>query len=147
MKYRRIVFLLFLVLLGPANSQEGDGPWSGRGRHARLLVEFTSECCGTDATAEDALDALVREYKSQRGVILAFDSYNWGMEGEHTYCFWLNELNQNEQAEFIQRVREGVKGRRVNLREGGLCQCSAGKPGGYAVIGCTRPKPVVTPVK
>ena len=68
----------------------------------RLSVSFYSIGAGTDATAIDKFNNMLKSYSPQ----LKYELSRWGREGEINYCFQLKELNPNKQNTFINEVKK-----------------------------------------
>jgi hypothetical protein len=68
----------------------------------RLVIAFISKGSGTDAKAKDAITKFINEHAKKP----AFESHNWGREGEIDYCLKLSELSTKEQKTFIEELKK-----------------------------------------
>jgi hypothetical protein len=98
---RMFVFIAALVL---AYGLAATMISSGAGM-TRLVVIFGSHASGIDPGAEQRLRALIAEFETKNRTRLAHKKFAWGLEGERTYCFALNELDLYAERAFIARVR------------------------------------------
>lgn len=72
----------------------------------RLIVSFISIGEGRDEKLKLNFDAYIVQYEKTHNKILTIDKYTWGREGEIDYCFWLNNLTQQEQSAFIEDAKK-----------------------------------------
>ncbi len=79
----------------------------------RLIVTFISIGAGTDPDAKTFLDGYMLDYKTRTGVSPKYIMIPWGKEGEVDCCFSLIELKGPEQADFIEGLRNRMKGREL----------------------------------
>lgn len=78
----------------------------------RLRVSFGSIASGIDGESKAVFQDFVKKYEEKTGKKLAHEITFWGMEGERDYCFKLPELNAKEQSQFINDLKEAVKGKK-----------------------------------
>lgn len=84
----------------------------------RLVVLFHSIGEGVEGKLIKALDQKIRDYSTQTGKEIAYKKSHWGREGETDFVFRLKELNDKEQAEFVNEVKSTLKeGKWVNIYE------------------------------
>ena len=112
---------LFVGLLGLPCFVRGQTQTKSQTR--RLVVSFTSICCGIDREAKEKLDDFITKYEKTNGKQLATSSVKWGREGEIDYCLKLSELSRKQQKTFISQVRSLIgKSKLVEIRENAECQ-------------------------
>lgn len=116
---RLIVIALSLSILPVL----ADGQTQGREQRARLIVSFSSICCGINHNAREKLDNFISNYEKMRGRQLAKATVLWGREGEIDYCLKLSELSSREQKRFIARVRSLLRrSKLVQISENTACR-------------------------
>ena len=70
----------------------------------RLIVSFISKASGVDRKLHEKFKALLESYTPRVNPEVT----PWGREGEVDYCLKLNELNANQQKDFVQKVRQAI---------------------------------------
>jgi hypothetical protein len=120
-KYFVLNLALFLSLMGLYSFAHGQT--QARAQTSRLVVSFTSICCGIDSKAQEKLDNFIRQYEKTKRKQLAKTVAHWGREGEMDYCLKLSELSSREQRKFISQVRLLLKkSKLVHVNENATCQ-------------------------
>ncbi|MFM7015177.1 MAG: hypothetical protein ACKOX3_02510 [Bacteroidota bacterium] len=79
----------------------------------RLVVTFASIGAGVDPNGKINLDAYINAFKEKSGKLVKYGMLAWGREGEFDCEFSLNELNLNEQPEFIRGLRKQFQGNQL----------------------------------
>ena len=74
-----------------------------------LSVSFISIGSGTDKKARQEYDQYIIQYEQKNKIKLNYEIIPWGREGENDYCFKLNELNKQQQDQFITETKEILK--------------------------------------
>ncbi|REJ81588.1 MAG: hypothetical protein DWQ44_10625 [Bacteroidetes bacterium] len=93
------------------------------GDTVRLVVSFFSVASGSDYKSMIAMEDSIGEFARRKNKTIDYQKNPWGREGEMDYCFSLSELEDENQAEFIQFIREVLKNAKsVNVYENQLCQ-------------------------
>lgn len=91
--------------------------WAGGGKF-RLVVSFTSICCGTNHEAQRKLEQFVARFEKVLGKKLAVERRHWGKEGEFDLAYSLSEIGPGPQKKFIADLRGVLAGEeRVEIRE------------------------------
>lgn len=91
--------------------------WAGNGKF-RLVVSFSSICCGTNHQAQKKLETFVTRFEKTLGKKLAVERRHWGKEGEFDLAFPLSELGPEPQKKFIADLRSVLAGeKQVDVRE------------------------------
>ena len=75
----------------------------------RLVVSFISIGEGISNSGKEMVENYITQSESKYQVKIARIAKNWGREGETDFLFSLAELNDGQQAEFINGLRELVK--------------------------------------
>ena len=75
----------------------------------RLSVSFISIGSGTDKKAMQEYNQYIIQYEQKNKIKLNYEIIPWGREGENDYCFKLNELNEQQQDQFITETKEILK--------------------------------------
>lgn len=83
---------------------------------ARVVVSFISKGAGIDRKAQEKLDAWLKE----RGT--AYETKNWGREGETNYCFFLTGMQKQQQEKFVSDLKTFIGANEmVIVEEWGKC--------------------------
>jgi hypothetical protein len=72
---------------------------------SRLIVSFISIGGGIDRNAKSQFLQFTDQYKAANNVRIEWEVSGWGREGETDYCLKLNELNEQQQNEFISGLK------------------------------------------
>jgi hypothetical protein len=83
----------------------------------RLIVSFTSMGAGISGEGRQKLDEYISTAEKKYKVAIAHVDGHWGREGETDVLFSLQELNENQQKEFINGVKELLKDNKLILIE------------------------------
>ncbi|MEP7169751.1 MAG: hypothetical protein ABI855_10320, partial [Bacteroidota bacterium] len=73
-------------------------------------VSFISIGEGTDQHGKEILDSFLNEWATNHKQEIGYQTFQWGREGEVNFCFSLSELNEKQQMEFINGIKEKFKG-------------------------------------
>lgn len=112
---------LFLSLIGLSVFASGQTP--AKDKTQRLVISFTSICCGIDHEAKQKLDDFIKQYEKAKGKPLTKSAVHWGKEGEIDYCLQLSELSRKQQKTFISQVRSLIgKSKLVDIKDNAACQ-------------------------
>lgn len=79
----------------------------------RLVVTFASIGAGIDPNGKTMLDGYINSFKEKTGKLVKYGTLAWGREGEYDCEFTLNELNLNEQNNFIIGIRKVFAGNQL----------------------------------
>jgi hypothetical protein len=79
----------------------------------RLVVTFASIGAGIDPNAKTMLDAYINSFKEKSGKLVKYGTLAWGREGEYDCEFSLNELNLNEQSDFVKGLKKQLEGNQL----------------------------------
>ena len=88
--------------------QAANGP-----ERFRLVVSLISIGEGTDPEGMRLIERYVEDFGKLSGKSLSYVLIPWGREGEVDCCFALNELTPALQAQFIEGLKERIKGRNL----------------------------------
>jgi hypothetical protein len=86
----------------------------------KLIVKFGSECCGIDIEAHKKLFDIIAKYEKVLHAKISFETLFWGKEGERNYCFGLKEMDDSQQAAFIQEVKS-ISSELVKVEKNVVC--------------------------
>lgn len=75
----------------------------------RLVVTFASIGAGIDPNGKTMLDGYINSFKEKSGKLVKYGTLAWGREGEYDCEFSLNELNLNEQTDFIKGLKKVLR--------------------------------------
>ena len=79
----------------------------------RLVVTFASIGAGIDPNGKSSMDSYINSFKEKSGKTVKYGMLAWGREGEFDCEFTLNELNLNEQAEFVRGLKKQFEGNQL----------------------------------
>ncbi len=79
----------------------------------RLVVSLISIGEGTDPEGMRLIERYVEDFGKLSGKSLSYVLIPWGREGEVDCCFALNELTPALQTQFIEGLKERIKGRNL----------------------------------
>ena len=82
-------------------------------KNIRLVVTFASIGAGIDEKGKTMLDGYINSFKEKTGKLVKYGTLAWGREGEYDCEFSLNELNLNEQTDFIIGLKKQFKGNQL----------------------------------
>jgi hypothetical protein len=88
----------------------------------RLIVKFGSVCCGPDGNALSRLMETVDAYERRIGRGLARQTVPWGIEGDFTICFRLDELDATMQGVFVRDVKGALRSGSAKVEENMPCR-------------------------
>lgn len=75
----------------------------------RFTVSFISIGGGTDRKAKEMFSQFILQFNEKNKVNIIAEKANWGREGETDYCLKLNELNTQQQDQFISETKTLLK--------------------------------------
>jgi hypothetical protein len=75
-------------------------------KNIRLVVTFASIGAGIDEKGKTMLDGYINSFKEKSGKLVKYGTLAWGREGEYDCEFSLNELNLNEQTDFVNGLKK-----------------------------------------
>ncbi|MEP7265853.1 MAG: hypothetical protein ABI772_15215 [Bacteroidota bacterium] len=81
----------------------------------RLVVSFISIGAGTYPKGGEMISSYIEDRQNKYKVKLAYVSKAWGREGEWDMIFSLEELNQQQQVDFINGLKELFGGNQLIL--------------------------------
>ena len=79
----------------------------------RLVVTFASIGAGIDPNGKTMMDNYINSFKEKSGKLVKYGTLAWGREGEFDCEFSLNELNLNEQTDFIKGLKKVFEGNQL----------------------------------
>ena len=79
----------------------------------RLVVTFASIGAGIDPNGKIQLDGYINSIKEKTGKLVTYGKLAWGREGEYDCEFTLNELNLNEQVDFVKGLIKRFEGNQL----------------------------------
>jgi hypothetical protein len=82
-------------------------------KNIRLVVTFASIGAGIDEKGKTMLDGYINSFKEKSGKLVKYGTLAWGREGEYDCEFSLNELNLNEQADFVKGLKKLFEGNQL----------------------------------
>ncbi len=75
----------------------------------RFTVSFNSIGTGINHQAKGEFDHFILKFNEKFNVRIMPEIVKWGREGEMDYCLKLNELNTQQQNQFISQTKELLK--------------------------------------
>jgi len=89
----------------------------------RFTVSFISIGSGTDKDAKNQFSQFIQQFNEKNNIKINTEITNWGREGETDYCLKLNELNEQQQIQFISETKEILKNSTlVRYYENSICK-------------------------
>jgi hypothetical protein len=89
----------------------------------RFTVSFISIGSGTDHKAKQQFSQFIQQFNEKNNVKINAETTNWGREGEIDYCLKLNELNEQQQIQFISETEDLLKDSSlVRYYENSICR-------------------------
>lgn len=89
----------------------------------RFTVSFISVGAGTDRKAKEKFNQFILQFNEKNNVKINVEIAGWGREGETDYCLKLNELNKQQQDQFITETKELLKSSTlVRYTENSMCK-------------------------
>lgn len=82
-------------------------------KNIRLVVTFASIGAGIDEKGKTMLDGYINSFKEKSGKLVKYGTLAWGREGEYDCEFSLNELNLNEQTDFVKGLKKLFEGNQL----------------------------------
>jgi len=82
-------------------------------KNIRLVVTFASIGAGIDEKGKTLLDGYINSFKEKSGKLVKYGTLAWGREGEYDCEFSLNELNLNEQTDFVKGLKKIFEGNQL----------------------------------
>jgi hypothetical protein len=94
-------------------AEQTEMPPASMEKKIRLVVTFASIGAGIDPNGKTMLDGYINSFKEKSGKLVKYGTLAWGREGEYDCEFSLNELNLNEQTDFIIGLKKQFKGNQL----------------------------------
>jgi hypothetical protein len=94
-------------------AQQTEMPPASMEKNIRLLVTFASIGAGIDPNGKTMLDEYINSFKEKSGKLVKYGTLAWGREGEYDCEFSLNELNLNEQTDFLKGLKKLFEGNQL----------------------------------
>ncbi len=94
-------------------AEQTEMPPTPTQKSIRLVVTFASIGAGIDPNAKLNLDNYIKSFKEKSGKLVKYGTLAWGREGEYDCEFSLNELNLNEQNDFVQGLKKQFEGNQL----------------------------------
>ncbi len=94
-------------------AEQTEMPPASMEKNIRLLVTFASIGAGIDPNGKTMLDGYINSFKEKSGKLVKYGTLAWGREGEYDCEFSLNELNLNEQTDFIKGLKNLFEGNQI----------------------------------
>ena len=94
-------------------AEQTEMPPAPTQKNIRLVVTFASIGSGIDLNAKSNLDNYINSFKEKSGKLVKYGTLAWGREGEYDCEFSLNELNLNEQADFVNGLKKQFAGNQL----------------------------------
>ena len=118
---RKIILILAFAMLGFAckpskNVQKSDDTY-------RLILTFVSKGEGTDTQSMAALESLIDSFNKKNGILIKYEKYSWGKEGESDWCFKMDGIKKKIQDKFVDSVKNCTKNSQlIFLNENTICK-------------------------
>jgi len=96
---------------GKPDTQKEQSPQLAK--NIRLIVTFASIGAGIDPNGKTMLDDFINSFKEKSGKLVKYGTLAWGREGEFDCEFSLNELNLNEQTDFVKGLKKQFEGNQL----------------------------------
>jgi len=96
---------------GKPDTQKEQSPQLAK--NIRLIVTFASIGAGIDPNGKTMLDDFINSFKEKSGKLVKYGTLDWGREGEFDCEFSLNELNLNEQTDFVKGLKKQFEGNQL----------------------------------
>ncbi len=94
----------------------------------RFNVSFISIGSGIDHKAKEQFVQFIQQFDEKNNVKINKEITHWGREGETDYCLKLNELNKQQQEQFIKETKALLKNStRVRYNENSICRYNKSK--------------------
>jgi hypothetical protein len=93
--------------------KETEMPPASTEKSIRLVVTFASIGAGIDPNGKAMLDGYINSFKEKSGKLVKYGTLAWGREGEFDCEFSLNELNLNEQTDFVKGLKKLFEGNQL----------------------------------
>ncbi len=87
-------------------AEQTEMPPAPMEKNVRLVITFASIGAGIDPNGKTMLDGYINSFKEKSGKLVKYGTLAWGREGEYDCEFSLNELNLNEQADFVNGLKK-----------------------------------------
>ncbi len=87
----------------------------------RFVVSFYSACCGPDPDAGASFDAILAEQERAFGRSFKYTDSAWGLEGESSRCFPLDELDAQEQRKFVRAFTSRLRANLTSITQNAQC--------------------------
>ena len=88
----------------------------------RIVVSFSSECCGPDNDAMQRVDQVLERFERRHKTRLRIEKAHWGREGEIDYCLDLSAVANQLSEELLESIRAQTNGARlVTVTVNGEC--------------------------
>ena len=94
-------------------AEQTEMPPASMEKNIRLVVTFASIGAGIDPNGKTMLDGYINSFKEKSGKLVKYGTLAWGREGEYDCEFSLNELNLNEQTDFIKGLKNLFEGNQI----------------------------------
>ncbi len=94
-------------------AEQTEMPPASMEKNIRLVVTFASIGAGIDPNGKTMLDGYINSFKAKSGKLVKYGTLAWGREGEYDCEFSLNELNLNEQTDFIKGLKKLFEGNQL----------------------------------
>jgi len=105
-----------VIITEVEESQRADQtemPPASMEKNIRLVVTFASIGAGIDPNGKTMLDGYINSFKEKSGKLVKYGTLAWGREGEYDCEFSLNELNLNEQTDFLKGLKKLFEGNQL----------------------------------
>jgi hypothetical protein len=90
----------------------------------RLVIDYAGILCGGTIAEEQAIDAAISGYEARLRTTIKSRKTYWGLEGERSRCYSLNNLSRANQTDLIAVLRDNSVLTCASISENAICQGS-----------------------